>query len=140
MLIRQLAQSDHLAEFNSNAVIDGWLKFNAKPFQVQQRAQTYLGFHQNQLVGFYSAQVFDGEQSINSILLIKLAVDARYQGQGFGAELLHHAIGTAKQVSALVGCRGIVTYAKDSAIRFYAKHGFELIDRTSNAMFLKIVL
>jgi GNAT superfamily N-acetyltransferase len=60
------------------------------------------------------------------ILLARLAVDAREQGQGLGRALLKNAVLRAAQASDLIGCRAILTHAKnDRANRFYTRFGFE---------------
>lgn len=60
------------------------------------------------------------------ILLARLAVDLRYQGQRFGADLLLDALERAAEVADEVGVYAVVLDAlHDSAQRFYLKYGFE---------------
>ena len=67
-----------------------------------------------------------GSYPVPVILLARLAVDLSERGQGLGAALRKDAILRALQASESVGCRAILTHAKDEdAKRFYAKFGFE---------------
>ncbi len=61
-----------------------------------------------------------------AVLLGRLAVDRRYQGQGLGAALLKHFIMKSIEVAELIGVRVVLVHAKDSAAAaFYARFGFE---------------
>ena len=64
--------------------------------------------------------------SSSMLLLARLAVDRRFQGQGLGAELLRDAMLRAISVSDQVGVRGVLVHAKDDAARrFYERFDFE---------------
>jgi putative acetyltransferase len=53
-----------------------------------------------------------------------LFVDATHRGQGFGASLLDHAI------SALGATRVDVNEQNLQAVRFYSRHGFDVVGRS----------
>jgi GNAT superfamily N-acetyltransferase len=62
---------------------------------------------------------------IPAILLARLALDAKHQGQGLGAELLVDALSRAVGASDRVGGRYVVVDALDErAGSFYEKYGF----------------
>jgi GNAT superfamily N-acetyltransferase len=59
------------------------------------------------------------------ILIGRLAVDARYQGQGFGRRLLVDALRRARSVTSHVAAVVVVVDAKDeAAAQFYEAHDF----------------
>ena len=66
------------------------------------------------------------------ILLARLAVDRSEQGQGLGAGLHKDALLRTVQAADIIGCRAVLTHAKDETARaFYQRYGFEepLTDR-----------
>ncbi len=72
-------------------------------------------------------------ESLPAIKIARLAVDQRYRGQGIGPTLVSMAIALAMDVvSPNVGCRFIVTDAKEGAINFYQREGFTLLDTEEN--------
>jgi len=59
------------------------------------------------------------------ILLARLAVDVRCQGQGLGASLLQDAFFRFMNAQEVVGARALLAHAKDESARaFYEKWGF----------------
>lgn len=58
----------------------------------------------------------------------RLAVDQRYQGQGIGKLLLRHVLQLALQQKEQFGCVGVIVDAKQEAIPFYQKYGFQALD------------
>ena len=58
--------------------------------------------------------------------IARLGVDKRYQSQGVGAKLLQKMLYLAIELEELVGCMGVFVDAKDEAISFYKKYGFEV--------------
>lgn len=59
-------------------------------------------------------------------LLGRLAVDYRYQGQGFGELMLIDALKKALSATTNVASLAVVTEALDAeAVRFYQKYGFQ---------------
>jgi len=53
-----------------------------------------------------------------------MAVDKSMRGQGLGSQLVDFAIAISVSISEHVGCRLLVTDAKQSAVKFYEKAGF----------------
>ena len=63
--------------------------------------------------------------ALPAVLLGRLAVDARYQGQGFGRHLLVDALRHALAESERIAAMGVVVDAKDDPARsFYERYGF----------------
>lgn len=82
--------------------------------------------------------------SIPAIKLARMAVDKSLRGQGLGSQLVDFAIAVSVSISEQVGCRLLVTDAKQSAVKFYEKVGFTMLDVPSNlesqapAMFVEL--
>jgi predicted N-acetyltransferase YhbS len=64
-----------------------------------------------------------------ALLVARLAVDTRVQGRGVGSGLLRFALEEALAVKARTGCVAVVVDAKPEAASFYARFGFESVDR-----------
>jgi len=74
---------------------------------------------------------------IPAVLLGRLAVDTRYQGQKLGAAVLVDALKRAQGHAREVGAVGVVVDAKDEeAKRFYVKFGFEEITPDPSRLFI----
>lgn len=59
----------------------------------------------------------------------RLAVDERAQGRGYGGALLEDALRRIDTASQVLGCMGVVVDAKDdSAVAFYERYGFIVLD------------
>jgi GNAT superfamily N-acetyltransferase len=68
-----------------------------------------------------------------AIKLARLAIDKSLQGKGYGKVLVNTAIALVKDnIMPHVGCRFISVDAKQNAISFYQKIGFELLDAKEN--------
>jgi len=60
--------------------------------------------------------------------LARLAVDRGAQGRGIGRALLRHVLLLALEMARKVGCIGVVVDARETAVEFYRKLGFEPLD------------
>lgn len=68
-----------------------------------------------------------------AVKIARLAVDQRYRGMDIGSNLVQLALGIAKEtICPAVGCRFVVVDSKKSAVSFYLKAGFSLLDTTTN--------
>ncbi|MBW6469471.1 MAG: GNAT family N-acetyltransferase [Coriobacteriia bacterium] len=63
-----------------------------------------------------------------ALLIARLGVDTRSQGQGIGRSLLAFALGIAVIARERLGCVGVVVDAKDGAVSFYEHLGFEPLE------------
>lgn len=88
-----------------------------------------------QLIGFYSLRASSlvieeddfqktGEPAIE---IYELAVHGKLHHNGYGEQLLFDAIARILEASQQVGVRYIVVCAKNDAVSFYEKYGFEVI-------------
>lgn len=59
------------------------------------------------------------------LLLARLAVDHRYQGQGVGSSLLQDALLRCVAAAEIVGVRAVAAHANEHASGFYDQFGFE---------------
>jgi GNAT superfamily N-acetyltransferase len=133
--------------------LDRWLASQALRADRERTAVTYIVNDEVRVVGYYSlashsvrrASVGGGwlqrntPDPIPALLLGRLAVDLRYQGQGIGWSLLQHAIGQALVTGSLVDIRALVVDPIDqSATDFYAHYGFRLFPADSQRMFLPL--
>ena len=76
--------------------------------------------------------------SIPVILLARLAVDLKYQGQQLGRGLLKQALLKSIEASKIIGARAILVHAKHQrAADFYAKFGF--VPSPTNAFHMLLI-
>ena len=102
-------------------------------------SQTYVGYAEGAIVGYYTLAV--GQVSYNEapervtkglarhgipiMLLARLAVDGRWQGKGIGKALLKDAMQRTLQAADIAGIRAFAVHAKDeNARRFYEYFDF----------------
>lgn len=72
-------------------------------------------------------------ESMPALKIARLATDHRYTGQGIGPQLISLAITlAADHIGAAVGCRFLVTDAKQGAVSFYLRQGFTLLESDDN--------
>ena len=122
-----------------HASLSDWLKRFARMNQASGDTRTYVVHRKLTVVGYYSlapgsvsrkeatarASRFAPEP-IPVILLARLAVDQREQGQGLGAALLKDALRRAYAGAEIIGGRAVLVHAIDAeAAGFYEKYGFE---------------
>lgn len=82
-----------------------------------------------------------GKYDIPVMLLARLAVDHREQGQGLGKALLKDAILRTLQAANIAGLKLLLVHAKDEAAAdFYRKHGFEPVVDDPLKLFLPVPL
>ena len=108
--------------------------------QATGSARTFVSLSQGQISGYYSLAAASAEHAIvpariskglarhpvPMLLLARLAVDLKAQGQGLGRSLLQSVLGKYLQASEVIGCRALMVHAIDeAAIGFYQGYGFE---------------
>ncbi|TFF22110.1 N-acetyltransferase [Jiella endophytica] len=78
-------------------------------------------------------------EEIPFLLLGRLAVDTRWQGQGYGDALIVHAFHTTRQAATQIGILGMIVEAKDeTAAVFYEGFGFRRLIGTAHRLVLPI--
>jgi GNAT superfamily N-acetyltransferase len=119
--------------------LDDWLRRYARLAQGSGSAKTFVALDEANVAGYYSLTVGQvdaleaperirhgmGGYPIPVVLLARLAVDRRYQGQGIGAGLLQDAIRRAFLIAEQAGIRALLTHPLDEEARlFYLGFGF----------------
>ena len=116
-------------------------------------AQTYVGVVGETVVGYHTLAVGQvtreeapdrlarglARHPIPIMLLARLAVDRRWQGQGIGKALLKDALLRTLHAADIAGIRAFAVHAKDEAARdFYQK--FDFVPSPTDPMHLFILL
>jgi ribosomal protein S18 acetylase RimI-like enzyme len=119
--------------------LNDYLKLVARQHVEKGYAQVWVAIPEagsSQVVGYYTLSMTSlmpgkmprkaGVKKVPALLLGKLAVDQRCQGQGIGVLLLIDAQRSALLVARHVGVHALVVDAlNDQAAAFYRKYGFE---------------
>ncbi len=121
--------------------LDDWLKKYAMQGQASGAARTYVLLNDgNAVVGYYAlapghasvekvpVRVAKGlpRHPIPLIVMVRFAVDSRYQGKGIGRALFLDALSRAVDAASLIGGRAFAVHAKDEDARaFYTRYGME---------------
>lgn len=121
------------------AELDRFLIRHALQAQQANSSQTYVATNENEVVGFYTIVAGEVQHAeapervvkgmprhpIPLLVLARLAVHTKAQGQGVGAGLLLDALGRTLQVADVIGVRALAVHAKDDrAIAIYRHFGF----------------
>jgi len=149
--IRRLAQDDLVKAFDcGDNALDSYLKRHAWINQEQNLiGVTYVSVeesHPKTIVGYYTIATGDVPrdslpadmtnalpryQNLPVVLLARLAVDRRFQGSGLGKSLLRHAFESVLKISKRVGCRYVIVDAYATAVGWYSRYGFTVINGPS---------
>jgi GNAT superfamily N-acetyltransferase len=140
LCLERLDAHHELAGFDSgNEELDGWLRRHGLAAQQMDSARTFVVTRNDQVVGYFSltmgsvlrqdapAKLVRGLPAypIGMVLVARLAVDRREQGQGLGGTLLAEATRKALVAAEAAAARLLVVDAIDeNAARFYERHGF----------------
>jgi len=139
--VELLASNHDVSQFScgKHVPLTDWLKRFARMNQASGDTRTYVVHRNFTVVGYYSLAPGSvarkeataraskaGPEQIPIILLARLAVDQREQGQGLGSALLKDALRRAYAGAEIIGGRAILVHAIDAeAAAFYRKYGFE---------------
>jgi GNAT superfamily N-acetyltransferase len=133
--------------------LDRFLIRHALQAQQSNSSQTYVALSDSEVIGFHT--IVAGEvQHANApervvkgmprhpvplLVLARLAVHTKVQGQGIGAGLLLDALGRTLQVAEVIGVRALAVHAKDDqAAAFYQHFGFTSSPTDSRHLFMII--
>ena len=75
-----------------------------------------------------------------SIKIARLAIDKRFERNGFGRFSVFAAIGLALSVSEIIGCRYLTVDSKPESVSFYKKLGFKIIEKYRSNDYPKMYL
>ena len=136
-----LAASHRLDDFDcGEAALDDWLKRRALANQSSGASRTFVATDQDGIVcGYYAiaAGAVAHQLATSSVrrnmpdpvpvmVLARLAVNRRAQGQHLGASLLKDAVNRAVAVSQDAGVRALLVHAlHEKAKQFYEHYGFQ---------------
>lgn len=125
--------------------LDRWLVAQARQSMDTRDAVTYLlldedsGGSEARIAGYYALSAGQVERDIappgvkrrapDPIPVVRMgrfAIDLRYQGDGWGAELLREALLSAVSAGGVIGGRALLVDAiSQQAADFYLRHGFD---------------
>jgi GNAT superfamily N-acetyltransferase len=116
-------------------------------------AQTYVGVVGAAVVGYHTLAVGQvtleeaperlkkglAKHPIPIMLLARLAIDHRWQGQGVGKALLRDAMQRTLQAADIAGIRAFAVHAKDEEARRFYEH-FEFVAAPTDPVHLFVLL
>lgn len=150
--VEPLADHD-LSEFTcGNAELDEWLRRHARTATGQGTRTYVMVDEEGPVLGYFSLAPHlltrddapprlarGAPRQIPAILLAKLALDATLHGEGLGADLLVHALGTILDAARRAGGRVVLVDAIDDAARaFYEHHDFRALPGQSHRLVMKV--
>jgi ribosomal protein S18 acetylase RimI-like enzyme len=135
-----LTEGHILSDFDSGEeVLDLWLQEHARSAISARSAQVFVVCDGDQVVG-YSALATSAilyrelptsqrsglaRHPVPTLLLARLAVDKRQQGQGIATALVRDAVAKAIAIQAMAGVVTLIAHAKNQAAKdFYMSLGF----------------
>jgi len=136
-----LDESTELSSFEcGDSNIDDFLKNDAKSYQKDRLATTYLVYYGDQLVGFFSLaagciiatavesptdRLGNQPKKYPALRLAQLATSNEFQSRDIGQHMLRVVFAIALDLCRKIGCRVIIVDAKnnDRTINFYQKYG-----------------
>jgi GNAT superfamily N-acetyltransferase len=138
--IEKLDANHVVADFDCGVdALNRFIRVHALNSQRAGSAQTYVAVVNDTVAGFHSLTVGDvlyqdaperlakglPRHPVPVMIIARLAVERRFDGQGLGSGLLLDALRRTKMVSEIAGVRGVVVHAKDeAAAAFYRHFGF----------------
>jgi len=140
--IGRLGKSHDRSTFDcGQPMLNDWLKDRAGQFDHRDLSRTFVATRPDEahVIGYYAISthrvIYDVLPSAEAkglprldvpvVLIGRLAVDLRMQGQGLGALLLVDALRRSLQISEQVGIRAVeVDALNETARHFYLKFGF----------------
>lgn len=116
-------------------------------------AQTYVGIVGEVIVGYHTLAVGQvtledalerlkkglAKHPVPVMLLARLAIDRRWQGQGVGRALLRDALQRTLQAADIAGIRAFAGHAKDKDARRFYEH-FDFVPSPTDSMHLFVLL
>jgi GNAT superfamily N-acetyltransferase len=134
-----------------NDALDDWLKTTALKAEGRS-ARTYVVCEGDAVIGYYCLATGSVGRSaapgnvrrnapdpVPVMIVGRLAVAARCKGQGIGSGMLRDSLRRILQAAEVVGCRAILVHAIDqTAVDFYARHGFVEFPGGARTMFLPL--
>ncbi len=139
--IEKLTVSHEVETFDCGSdALNSYLHRYALLNQNNNTAQTYVTCKDKMIMGFYTLAVGSvihentpkrvqegvAKHPVPVMLLARLAVEQRAQGQGLGKALLKNALLRTVEASEIAGIRALLVHAKDdNAMNWYKQFDFE---------------
>jgi GNAT superfamily N-acetyltransferase len=152
--VEKLRRDHPVDEFTCGSEeLDRFLTRYAFTNQQANAAQTYLGLHDANVIGFYSLVVGEiaygdaperltkglARHPVPIMLLARLAVSTAWQGRGIGAGLLKDAMRRTIQAAEIGGIRALAVHAKDAPARRFYEH-FNFVASPSDPLHLFVLI
>jgi len=152
--IEKLRRDHPVDQFSCRSeALDRFLIRYALANQQANASQTYVGLHDNEVIGFYSLVVgqiaYDdaperltkglARHPVPIMLLARLAVSTQWQSKGIGAGLLKDAMRRTLQAAEIGGIRAFAVHAKDAAARRFYEH-FDFVPSPTDPMHLFVLI
>jgi GNAT superfamily N-acetyltransferase len=154
LVVEPLTNEHDVASFDcGNSDLTDWLRKHARN-AVGQGTRSYVLIEDGhrQVLGYFALapHLIEREElprrvgrgaprQVPAILLAKLALDTRLQGQGLGRELLIRALSTVVDAALVAGGKVVVVDAvDDAAARFYEAHDFAAVPGHSRRLVMKL--
>lgn len=126
--------------------LNNFIHKEVSAYQRERLGITYLIHLDSKLVGFVTismAGVRTEKMELDEKLKIRLesypalqigqlAIDKKYQGQGYGKKIILWCMSKAVEYSGEIGCRLLVLNSLPSSIEFYNKCNFKQLKRQDN--------
>lgn len=135
--------------------LNNFLQLNATKEQKLKLSTCYIWAKKNEIIGYFTLSTSHVEKDLlkievqkklkqyeyaPTILLGRLAIDQKYQGQQYGSILLVEALKMSYQLSSSIGALAIeVDPINEKAISFYKKFGFVSLDSGKMVLMMKTV-
>jgi len=148
-----LTSAHDLTSFDSGQpTLDDWLRNRALASEGKS-ARSFVACEGSRVVGYYCIATGAVSRdtatpkklrhglpdSVPVMLLARLAVDLKAQGQGIGGGLLRDALLRMLNASTQIGARAALVHAiNDSAVAFYKAYGFREFPAESRTLFLPV--
>jgi predicted N-acetyltransferase YhbS len=150
---RPITANDDVSTFAcGQQTLDNWLHLRAIKNEADGNSRTFVTIERETglIAGYYclSSHSVSREEASGSlrrnapdpipvVLIGRLAVDSRFQGQGVGYSLLQDALSKGIEAANLVGSRAFLVDALDrTAVTFYEKFGFRLMPDSARALYI----
>jgi GNAT superfamily N-acetyltransferase len=155
MLVLPLNDRHDRKDFDCGDVeLNDWLSQTARQHKEKGVSSTFVAVADEtsaEVLGFYAislAELVNADlpaqyrkrlpAKVPVFRLGRLATAKRHQGKGIGEHMLFDAIDRVTRIAQEVGGIGLVVNAKQSAVEFYKRYGFDLMADHPHNLFLPL--
>ena len=148
---RSLTAEDDFADFDcGESSLDNWLRQHALANQAAGASHCYVTCSDDRVVGFYTLSTGSVVRAsapkrvrtnmpdpIPVILLGRMAVDLKHQGQGLGAQLVRDAIEQTVRAADAIGLAALLVHTQTETARAFWEH-YEFVRSPTDEMHLML--